>query len=503
MRRRSLVPAVLLAAVAAVNFLWMPGEFLAGDPHAWREETRSMLLAGELNVREAFVKLGTLRGQYFAQNESNNLYYSKYGIANSLLALPPMWLDRALGGVIAERGVPPSLLLSNLWNLALGVALAALLYALSGRYSRRAGVRVLFVIAAFYCTSLWFYLRAQSSEIYQTLFFTALFMALIGFLRRLRERGPGGLDRRAWLCLAVAWLFAALLFFTRVLYGLLFPLIVLLGAWCASRGRTYAELRPGAVKLAAALLVPPLLTIALLGFVNHVKFGAPWLSGYHQWRLDLHVPGGRLADGLWGFLLSPRYSIFLYFPLLIFALVALRRFIERHLLDAVVMLSIFGAYMVVTAKFPSWAGEWTYGPRYLLPLLPVLSLPFLTFADDVLDRIGTWRARAWGAIAVAGLAFSAYLQVQMNLLPFWAYYTAQQAVFLAPTPDTIEYLLNRHNGLLAADMVRHRYRPDALPYFAEVRQFATPAAFAAYRSDLGLVLERSNLYWSLPREQRR
>ena len=66
----------------------MPGEFLAGDPHAWREETRSILLTGTLNVPRDTALIIDEQGQYFPRNERNGLYYSKFGIANSLIALP-------------------------------------------------------------------------------------------------------------------------------------------------------------------------------------------------------------------------------------------------------------------------------------------------------------------------------------------------------------------------------------------------------------------------------
>jgi hypothetical protein len=486
-----------------VNFIWMPAEFLAGDPHTWREEARSMLLVGGLNVpRDTALELGD-RGQYFVQNERNGLYYSKFGIVNSLLALPPMWLERVLGGNIERYGYKPSLLLTNLWNIVFSVGLAALLYALSARYSTRIGARLLFVTGVLYGTSLWFYERAQSSEIYQTLLFAALFIALVGFLQPLRQRGPRDLDARAWRCLALAWACVTLLVFTRLVNGLLLPLIVLLALWCAKEGRSWRELRGGLGGLGAALLVPPVLIVAALGVLNYLKFGAPWLTGYHQWNPDIHLPHGRLTDGLWGFLFAPRYSVFLYFPLLAFALVGLRRFAERHRTDAVVILSIFGVYLLFLSKLPSWAGEWTYGPRYLLPMLPLLSLPFLSFADDVLDRIGTWRARAWGAAALATLAYSGYLQVQVNLLPFYAYYNARVALSATRSLETMDYFLNRHTALIAQDLVRHRHNLDGLPFFDEMKRVAPPEFVQEYRRNFGALLERGNLYWALPRSERR
>ena len=497
-----IAPIVLLTVVAAVNILWMPAEFLAGDPHYWREEARSILLSGELHVPVRDERDFIVRGMYLVQNEGNGLYYSKYGIGNALLAVPPMLLGYALGWVDLPRG-QHSLLLFNLWNVVLSLALAALLYALSATYSRRVGVRVAFVLAALYCTSLWFYQRAQSPEIYLTLFFTAFFIALLRFLHSLEARAPDGLDRRAWAWLAAAWACVAALLFTRIVFGLLLPLVVLLAVYCAARGRTWAELRPGMAKLGAALLLPPLLMVALLGLVNHVKFGAPWLTGYHQWAAEIHHPIGSLYDGLWGFLFAPRFSVFLHFPPLAFALVALPRFFARHRLDALAMLSIFLVFLLFLAKLPSWAGEWTYGPRYLLPMLPVLSLPILAFADDLLDRMRTWRARAWAATAIVVLAYSGYLQTRINLLPFFTYYYARDLLLAARPLESIEYFLNRHNALIAQDFVPHRYNIEKLPFYADMARNAPPGSFNDELSKrLAAMLRRGNLYWALPPDER-
>ena len=420
--RARIAPAALLAAVALVNLLWMPAEFVDGD--------RS--------------------GQ--------------------------------------------SLLLVNLANLACCLALAALLYAVSGKYSRHTGVRVLFVVAALYCTSLWFYQRAQSSEIYQTLAFTALYASLLSFLGPLYERGPRGLDARAWRWLAAAAACAAALALIRPLHLLLLPIISLLAAWCAVNGRARSDLRAGGAPLAAALLIPPVLIVAAAGIASYLKFGSAWSAG--------NLSDGRMFDGLWGLLFSPRFSVFLYFPLLIFALAGLRNFAERHRVDAVAMLSLFATYLVFVSSLPSWAGERTYGPRNLLPLLPALSLPFLTFADDVRDRIGAWRARAWAAAALACLLYSGHLQMQVNRLPFWTYYYAREAM-AARSIETIDYFLHRHTGAIADDLVRHRGNLDALPFVQAVRESAPPAFAADFRRRLSAMVERGNLYWALPRAERR
>lgn len=487
--------------MAVVNFVWMPGEFLAGDPAAWREETRSLLLRGELHVRADYAQGFSEPGQYYVRNERNGLWYSKYGVGNVLFTLPPMWLQHALGGDITREGTLPNLLLFNLWYLALASVLSGLLYALSARYARRTAVRIAFVLAVTYGTFLWFYQRAQASELYQVILFTALFTSLVRFLRVLDERSARGLDWRAWTHLAVVWSCAALLVFTRVVYGLLLPLVVILAAHALTRGRSWAEVpRRDLRSLAGALLVPPMLIVGLLGVVNHLKFGAPWLTGYHQWRPELHWPSAGFADGLWGFLFSPRFSVFLYFPVLALALLGWKRFAALHRLDAVVALTIFVPFFFFLASLPSWAGEWAYGPRYLLFLLPVLSLPALVLAEQALDRRTEWRMRLGLVLAAAGLLYSAYLQVQVNRLPFFTYYHVRTT---GNSSELVSYFYDRHLGTISDDLIRHRANIDELPYFAEFKRAAPPEIVAEYREELAKILSRTNLYWALAPEDRR
>jgi len=457
-------------------------------------------VSGELNVPAEYAKTFGEPGQYFVRNERNGLYYSKYGVGNLLFTLPPMELQRAIGGDIATRGGLPSLFLFNLWYVALGCVLTGLLYALSAGYSRRVALRAVFVLSTVYCTFLWFYQRAQSSELYQVILFTGFFMATVSFLRALHERGREGLDRRAWGSLAAVWVCAALLVLIRVVYGLLLPLVGMLALYALVRGRSWHVARRDMLSLAAPLFVPPLVIIVVLAVINNIKFGAPWLSGYHQWRPELITPGSRLTDGVWGFLFSPRFSMFLYFPLLALALMGFKRFAARYRLQTIVMLAIFLPFLVFLSSLPSWPGEWTYGPRYLLFMLPVLSLPAMEFAESLIERWHTWRARLWALVAAVGLVYSGYLQVQVNRLPFFAYYDLRT---VGNSPELVSYFYDHHIGVIASDWLRHRTNFEALPYFKDLLQVAPPEYLAEYRLRLAYMLGRTNLYWALPPEGRR
>jgi hypothetical protein len=466
---------ILAAAVALINVACMPGQFLDGDPAAWREEARSLALRGELAVPAAFAAKFFEPGQYFVLNEANGRWYSKYGVMNALVSLPPFWAQAAAGGDISVTGTYPSLLAFNLWNVALSVVLAVLLYSLTAFYTERVWLRVSFVLATLYGSALWFYLRGQSSELYQAVFFSALFLCLARYLRA---------HGRAWL--AGAWAFAIALLLTRVSFGLLLPIIGLL-AWRHER------------RLTSMIVAPPIAALALLALINYVKFGSPLLTGYHGWRPDLSSFNGSLADGLWGFLFAPRFSIFFHYPLLVLALLGAREFWHRYRTDAIALLALFVPFLLVISKLPLWSGEFAYGPRYLLFVLPVLSLPAIAFMESLRGL----RARAWAAAIAVVLAYSTYLQVQVNRLGFWAYYEARSALEAGYSDIGAEWFRDRHVGVVSADLIRHRDDLTALPWFAEFRRKAGARAAEHYARELRRVIDRGNWYWSLPREARR
>jgi hypothetical protein len=491
----------LLTAVALINFAAMPGEFWGGDPIAWREETRSILLRGELNIPEDFGVAFGERGQFYVKHPRSGLYYSKFGFMNALMNLPPMWVQKrfnvGLGGsaMIAQTGQKPSLLLVNLWNIVLSVGLAGVLWVISGWYTNRLFTRAFFVLSCLYCTFFTYYQRAQSSEIYQALFFAAYFACLMPYLRGAARGGS-----TIWL--ALTWLFVATLLFTRVLYGLLLPLTVVLSLYTILRTRSRHDWQPALLRAAPMLVIPPALILVALGYLNYVRFGSPWLSGYHAWKPEQHLPVGRWQDGVWGLLFAARFSIFLYFPPLIFALLAVRRFARQYTLDAIVILSIFIVFLFVIGKIPTWAGEWTYGPRYVLFVLPMLALPFILFVDQLIDERNRWSARAWTALIVVSFAYSTYLQIQVNRLPFWIYYQAR-APLEAVTTDAIQaYFRDHHVGIIASDLLRHADDMENLPWWKDVDRLVAPQSLNYYRAQLHQLIKNGNWYWSLPPEQR-
>ena len=91
---------LLLAIVAIVGVVCMPGDMYPGDPVTMREETRAILLRGELAVSDFVVREYSRGepGQYIVDNLRNGRSYSKYGSMAAWFYLLPMGLERLIEG---------------------------------------------------------------------------------------------------------------------------------------------------------------------------------------------------------------------------------------------------------------------------------------------------------------------------------------------------------------------------------------------------------------------
>jgi hypothetical protein len=139
--------------------------------------------------------------------------------------------------------------------------------------------------------------------------------------------------------------------------------------------------------------------VILLAVYNTLRFGQPWVSGYGFGSGEgfIHSP----LTGLYGLFLSPYRGLFWYNPLLLLVIPALvigwRR--DRSL---TLVLLLGGFHAVAFASWWSWHGGVTWGPRFLLPLIPLWMLLLLPL----------FRLR-WGRIALVGLTL---LSIAVQLL---------------------------------------------------------------------------------------
>lgn len=169
---------------------------------------------------------------------------------------------------------------------------------------------------------------------------------------------------------------------------------------------------------------------------------------------------GHLLEGLSGLLFSPGKSLFLYVPLFVVlpfaALPFVRRYRQEALLIGLVTLIIF----CQSALWWIWWGGWGWGPRFLVPLMPFLTLPL-----GVLLPLQSWRRI---------IALLLPLSLAVNLLGILV--------------DFNSYLSEITRGEMAREQI-YLWQPAASPILAHIRRFDPQhipiVIFDLSRSDIG------------------
>jgi len=135
-------------------------------------------------------------------------------------------------------------------------------------------------------------------------------------------------------------------------------------------------------------------------FGDPFDFGYPAVSDGGKAMNSFDTP---LTTGLYGFLLSPGKSVFLFAPPILLAIAGIRKLARLDRGLALVAAALPVVYLFFYAKFTQWEGGFCVGPRYLVPSIAVLCLGL----GPALDGTGAWTRRAAVGLTLAGFAVQA------------------------------------------------------------------------------------------------
>ncbi|GEM_PF-3103096 len=467
------VSGAVFVVALLLNILLMPAEILRGDPLVWISEAKSIVFRGELALEEGAIKYGS-PGQYVVKNDRNGRTYSKYGLMSSISVIPAI-----LGGaVLGETDVVPTVSL-NLWYALASAALALMLFRLTRRYTSSIPARLLLVIGCFYCSFLWYYLRAQSMELFICIYATAWYWAMVEL--------DQPTSRTYRIRAAMAWLMVALLVHTRPMFILLGALTACWIGWDLLRQKT-----PAWIKHIAFYCAGPLVLIALsLATANHVRFGAWYHSGYHQWKPEEHTASlGNVATGLFGFIADPQYSVLLTFPALLLSLFAARRFWQTHRRDYVLALILCIGAILFYSLFMNWRGDWAAGPRYVLFALIPASFPCVVLLEDLL-RPGQRLRLAAVCLLLAGSCFCWYQVIARGM---YAWHTAVMNLDSRATLLCARESMIPPRGLVLYDLDRSSSEFENHPLLMQAKQTMSEDQYARYRDLVHSLVKPDNFY---------
>ncbi len=298
-------------------------------------------------------ELGIARGQTFAIPRPAGDAVSPYGMGLPLLEVP---FALAAGPWEAHFGARTSQTLFVLLQVLLVTAAAAGAGILAKTLGAGLFGQGLAVLGTALASPLWPYTACGFTEPLQAV---CLVFAVTFAARASQAEG------RPALALAFAAGFCAgYLALTKVV-NLLFVPLPLLPLFARAGPPTRERMREWAAAT-AGVAIP---VVGMLAF-EVVRFGRPF-SSYARGQSFSHPP----LDGAWRLLVGPNKGLLLYFPLALLAAVGLVALVRgRETRGAAVStLALAGGALALYSGWWAWDGSGGWGPRFLVPLVPLLA----------------------------------------------------------------------------------------------------------------------------------
>ena len=348
-------------------------------------QAESLIRRGNVAVPQAVAA-----GNYYGKLDREGSPQAPYGAAQAVLIVP--WYLAGLAVRAFMPGVPAQSqdLVLDAVLVASSSTFAALASALVFLILAQRGIGIVPSLGTAALVGLATPLFAYSSWLFSEPLAAALFLAATALLFADAAGITVGRAAAAGILLGVA-------LWVRPVHVVSVPVFV---AAVAARG-----LRRAAIPAATLAIVAAAFGVAYL-VRNDILFGSFLDFGY-----PAAAEGGRrlntfetpLLTGLVGFLFSPGKSLFLFAPPVILGIAGLPRLARLDRGLVVLAAGMPFVYLLFYARYTQWEGGYCFGPRYLLPVIPLLCLA----CGPMLQTAGRNTLRLAIALGIVGLLVQA------------------------------------------------------------------------------------------------
>ncbi len=469
------VPVVLFGFFATFYALTSAGRLDSADGVVIAQAARS-LLRGRLSI-PGYVTESVIG--------VNGLAQSRYGIGESFIETPFVLIGSVLSYISHNAAlINWTIAFTNGFVTAAGCALFYLLLRELGASQRR-GIVLTLILGL--CTVAWPYAKSDFTEPLQA---TCLIGATLGAVYWHKR---GGLR---WLVLAGAFLGGLLLTKAAGFVAVpAFSLFVIVALLTVENRLTLRPLRRRewwirCLTAQCALLSLVVVATAITIAINLARFGLPFDFGYGRDPHDalFSIP---VYTGIFGMLFSFNSGIIFYATPVVLGVLGYKRFVQRHLPESVLIAVVSVTFLVLYGGYYYWAGLAAFGPRYIVPIVPLLLLPAIE-ADFGL-RGGRVVNRGLVAL-VAVIVVLGFLEQLSGVLVSFTTYSAIVCVqvpcvpSLDPTQSELLYNLWLLPAALADNFLGHATHIVLASY-----PFGTPPLGRANWA--GMLADRIHYFW--------
>lgn len=354
--------------------------------------------------------------------------YPQFAPGQALIAIPLYLIGRVIGGAPSLSAVLITRFTTSLFN--------PIIIALTGWLLALFAARLNFSTRLSLALGLTYALGSMALPYTRTYFgepLIALMITLAAYaLYRVRAAQTERADRvevNRWLLISGSAL--AIAIFTRERSAIMVPAFVLYAAPIIRR-----DWRRWLV-----WLLPMLVVGGLIGLMNWSRYGSPLTFGFSV--LQHTTFSTPLLLGLYGLLLSPGKGLLFYNPIAWVGLIGLVTMWRRWRAESALFALIIVAEIGFFAVYEFWTGGWNWGPRYILPIVPLLILAAGAWVQSKPTRLRTTLVGVLMAIGVAANVSAVPVDHSRYLIDFGerdpAQYLNRSILNLADSPLTQQW----------------------------------------------------------------
>jgi hypothetical protein len=127
--------------------------------------------------------------------------------------------------------------------------------------------------------------------------------------------------------------------------------------------------------------------VLALAWLNWYRWGSVLETGYEP-----HAFTNDIVRGSYGLTFSFNKGIIFYAPVVLLVPVGIWLMARTHRAEAALIVVAGLTHLLFFSAFYNWGAGWSWGPRYLMPILPVLMVPVARAAES---------SRVWRSFAAA------------------------------------------------------------------------------------------------------
>ena len=234
------------------------------------------------------------------------------------------------------------------------------------------------------------------------------------------------------------------------------------------------------LKNLTCLLIPLFFCAIIFMGINYIQFGTFLEYGFKSESGSLVGNTSPIHAGVFGLLFSPGAGLFIFSPILFTIFVSFFDFYKKDKSSFLIFSAYLVSMLVFFGNLETWHGFVSWGPRYLLPVIPFLLIPLAAsiekrnsigfrFLVIVLGAIGAFFSLIWliqdvtwftwgvmgGDSGLYSLGMAGIHSLSLNPLVFWTFEYSQlvQSINLAFNHLQVDLFLFKLLGPIVTALV--------------------------------------------------